>query len=143
MLWLHLHLPLEECMNRGKSKMLLTVPCASARQYYHDRKQIHIPAYTPRIYDRDGVGNCNMCSGGDRIMTDEKICPFISGIGPSKDYADLVKVKCQKERCMAWVSECPRLPQVPLRENGLDCEPSDCEDNERDPMECKGGCRLI
>jgi hypothetical protein len=63
-------------------------------------------------------------------MTDEKIC-WVS-------IASERHVYCIKEKCMAWVPECP------LNETNDDvCVPEDCLSQEREYLECKGGCRLI
>jgi len=69
-------------------------------------------------------------------MTDEKICPIMS-----RPFVDLSggwqdpELKCKREKCMAWVPECPRYDVC-----GQD---GDCLEEGRDYLECKGGCRLI
>ena len=81
-------------------------------------------------------------------MSDEKICPIMSRpihvpqfessggffIGAS---TSLFQVLCLKEKCMAWVPECSR------NDGNCDCTGEVCLDNDREYLECKGGCRLI
>ena len=81
-------------------------------------------------------------------MSDEKICPIMSRpihvpqfessggffIGAS---TSLFQVLCLKEKCMAWVPECPRYTE------GCNGETGDCTMEDREYLECKGGCRLI
>ena len=78
-------------------------------------------------------------------MTDEKICPFMSHpviAIQTEPFGYLVSkqefVSCLKEKCMAWVPECPRLNAA-----DRECESEDCIAMDRDFQECKGGCRLI
>ena len=80
-------------------------------------------------------------------MTDEKICPIMSRpvhvlTDRTDTYHDfvnrLIEVPCRKEKCMAWVPECPRLNAA-----DRECETEDCIAMDRDFSECKGGCRLI
>jgi hypothetical protein len=81
---------------------------------------------------------------GRIFMTDEKICPIISkptwvdNNPPHRinEHIEVMEVKCLKEKCMAWVPECPWKDKKP-------CESFDCEYMDREYLECKGGCRLI
>ena len=80
-------------------------------------------------------------------MTDEKICPIMTKPYFKDDnpphrvhvHIELMRVPCQKKGCEFWLSEChwfdPKEPQK--------CDPSDCDEEGRDYLECKGGCRLI
>ena len=63
-------------------------------------------------------------------MTDEKICHLTL----SWTYPGL---PCIKETCMAWVPECRLIEWNPK------CDPTSCEKEDREYLECKGGCRLI
>jgi hypothetical protein len=68
-------------------------------------------------------------------MTDEKICPIMSRGEQFEDFT-----LCQKEKCMAWVPECPNSHGI---RSQITCDPSDCDIEGREYGECKGGCRLI
>ena len=75
-----------------------------------------------------------------------KFCPLISniirvGIGCENYRNELVKTPCQRDECEFWVNECPKFVGNIIAE--MDCDGNDCLDNERDYLECKGGCRLI
>jgi hypothetical protein len=75
-----------------------------------------------------------------------KFCPLISnvvrvGIGCGNYRNELVKNPCQRDECEFWVPECERFKGNIIAET--DCDGNDCLDNERDYLECKGGCRLI
>jgi len=64
-------------------------------------------------------------------MTDEKICPIMSRplIGTGNVYYDLIHfhvVPCQREKCMAWVPECPGDVVCNDGETADKCRRSDC-----------------
>jgi hypothetical protein len=73
-----------------------------------------------------------------------KFCPLISnvvrvGIGCGNYRNEFEKTPCQKDECEFWLSACHWFDDKEPQK----CDPSDCDEEGRDYMECKGGCRLI
>jgi hypothetical protein len=103
--------------------------------------------------ERQGICGFLRSRGGSEErckMTDEKICPIMSRPIMMTKYTDMgdnvhaeeteaifKEVQCLKEKCMAWVPECSR------NDGNCDCTGEVCLDNDREYLECNGGCRLI
>ena len=83
------------------------------------------------------------------MSEEEKICPIMSRdvrvpVPYPEDSSAIWRslIPCQKEKCKAWVPECPMLIRVKDKRTP-ECIDDDCLDNDREYLECKGGCRLI